>query len=182
MITIPALHEAVCNFMQEKVASRYMLRTKAIDENGEPIFKSRNPIVIRSGWILPRKVGGIENPEEIYPYITPRIWKVENIPNERESVVTLDIHYGVFDPGSEDESKNLILDGSGYRDFWNLVETTRQAFFSNPTIDNKFRILEDFFESGMIDEQVYPYYEGHCRTKWHVNYPMPQLEEHLFYK
>ena len=177
MITIPAMHDAICNFLQEKIAGKFTLRTKG--KNAKEI-KVRKPVVFRSGWILPKKTGGVEGREYAYPYIAPRIFKAENVKSEREAIATLDVFFGVYAPGTEDEESNLILDGSGYRDFWNLIESTRMAFFSNPVIADRFRIVEDFFEAEMIEEQIYPYYEGHCRTKWDIVYPRPQLEEHLF--
>ena len=175
MITPLTLHDAVCDFLEEKVASRFKLRqgTRKIHENKNYI----NPKVKRSGWIISINHDGEGSEDEAYPYIMPRIHKVRNIENERESIVILDVHFGVFDPGvyEDDEKGSFVDDGSGYRDFWNLVEATRQAFFMQVIIDNKYRIIGDFFEAEMIEEQIYPYWEGYCRTKWHIVYPLPRL-------
>jgi len=204
MITIISMHDAVCDFLKEKIASRFTLKT--VDINGEESFK--NPDVIRSGWILPRSIGfdyaevedtkeaddiedefveddespllsDSESMEEVFPYILPRIRIAEGVKNERMSVVTLDVLFGVYDPGTYYKGK-FVDDGSGYRDLWNLIEATRQAFFTHMLIDKKYMILDDFFEAEIIQEQVYPYWEGYCRTKWHVAFPPPKLDTSFF--
>lgn len=176
MITTVTLHDAICNFLEKEVAARYTLRT--VDINGNKSFK--HPQIVRSGWILPKSIDSEGSEDEEFPFILPWIHKVENIRNERESVVALTVQYGVYDPGTYDEAGKLVNDGSGYRDLWNLIESTRQAFFSQVTINKKYRILEDFFEAEMIPEQIYPYWEGYCRTKWHIAYPLPRPEETFF--
>ena len=176
MITTVTLHDAICDFLEKEVAARFKLR--ATDINGNKSFK--HPQVLRSGRILPKSIDGEDSEDEAFPFLLPRILKAENIRNERESVVTLDVHYGVYDPGTYDEAGKLVDDGSGYRDLWNLIESTRQAFFSQVTIEKKYRIVEDFFEAGIIPEDVYPYWEGYCRTRWHVAYPLPHPEPSFF--
>jgi hypothetical protein len=73
-----------------------------------------------------------------------------------------------------------VDDGSGYRDVWNMIETTRQALFIQRVIDKKFRIVDDFFEAEMLDEQEYPYWEGYCRVKFQVMFPLPKLDKSFF--
>ena len=176
MITPVTMHDAMCNFLEKEVAARYTL--KAIDRNGNESFKS--PQVVPSGWILPRSIDEENTQEEEFPFIIPRIDKVENVKGARESIVTLEVYFGVYDPGTYDENGMLIDDASGYRDLWNLIETTRQAFFEHLTIDKKYTLAEDFFEAQMIPEQIYPYWEGYCRTKWHVIFPQPKPDPRFF--
>ena len=121
----------------------------------------------------------LRSEEEEFPYIIPRISKIENGANEQESIIILEVHFGVYDPGTYDGNGVLIDDGSGYRDFWNLVETTRQAFFMHQTIDRKARLITNFFEAEPLGEQIYPYWEGWCKTKWHVIFPQPNLDPKL---
>jgi len=176
MITTVTLHDGICNFLEKAVASRFTLKT--VDINGNKSFK--NPQVIRSGFLLPKSIDGEDGEDEEFPFILPRLRRVENVKNERQSLATLDVLFGVYDPGNYDDNGKLVDDGSGYRDLWNLIEATRQAIFATMTIDKKYRVVEDFFEADMLPEQIYPYWEGWCRTKWHIVYPRPQLEEHLF--
>ena len=175
MIVIPAMHDAVCDFLTKEVADRALLRTPGKDAKD---VQMRNPIVFRAGTVLPRKIGGRKTLDYAYPFICPRTWKIENVKDKRESIATMDILIGVYDPGAEDEEGNLIDDGSGFRDFWNLVESIRLALFENPVIAKRFRIVD--FEAELIDEDIYPFYEGFCQTKWEVIYPMPKLQEHMF--
>ena len=192
MITPVTMHDAICDFLEKEIAERYNLRST--DSLGNEFFRSPN--VVRSGWILPRSADEHimtsesfddqdEEPEEAaipdeYPFITPRIQKVAHVSGQIESVVTLDVLFGVYGPALYDEKGRRINDGSGYRDVWNLIESTRQAFWEQHTIDSKYRILPDFFEADMIDEQIYPYWEGKCTTKWHVMFPMPNPEQNFF--
>jgi hypothetical protein len=151
------------------VSGKFVLA--AVDADGEDT--KRKPQVIRSGWPIPLSVDDDNSAEEIFPYICPRIDKQENIKGLRETVVTLLILFGVYGPGEYKDGK-LINDGSGYRDVWNLIERTRQALFVARVIDNRYRIVEDFFEAEMLDEQVYPYWEGYCKVKFHVLFPLPK--------
>lgn len=171
MVTPLTLHDSICNFIKKQVADRYTL--KAINSYGEEYFKS--PKVIKSGWILPKSIDEQNIQEEEFPFIIPRIDKIENVKGTRESIVTLEIFYGIYEPGTYDESGILINDASGYRDLWNLIETTRQAFFTNLIIDKKYKLMDDFFEAEMISEQIYPYWEGYCKTKWYVAFPQPSF-------
>jgi len=176
MVTIPTLHDAVCDFLEEHIASRFQL--KSVDIYGATTQKK--PQIVRSGWILPKSIDDEESDEEEFPYILPRVLKAKGIQNARESIVELQILFGIYDPGSRDKHGRLIDDGSGYRDFWNLVEATRQALFHTRTLDDKFRIHDDYFEAQLVEEQIYPYWEGYCITRWDVAYPHPQLEESFF--
>ena len=189
MITVVTLHDAICSFLEKKVASRYNL--KSTDSNGNDFF--RNPRVIRSGWILPgsadENISIVDDyddetteaaVEDVFPYILPRIHKLGSVQDQRESVVTVEVYFGVYGPADFDTKGERINDGSGYRDLWNLIESTRLSFFEQHTIENRYRIHDDFFEAEMIDEQIYPYWEGYCRTKWDIAYPNPPLEEHMF--
>jgi len=194
MITPVGMHDAICDFLEKGIAARYEL--KSTDSNGNDFF--RNPRVVRTGWILPRSADEFslideslyDNEDERdameaaiedeYPFILPRISKVENIKDTRESIVTLEILYGVYGPALFDENGKRINDGTGYRDLWNLIESTRQALFTQYTIDKRYRIVEDFFEADMIDEQIYPYWEGRCTTKWYVMFPLPKIDERFF--
>ena len=176
MSTTVTFHDAICDFLEKTVASRYKLKT--VDVEGNESLK--HPQVVRSGWILPKSIDDEESSDEAFPFICPRLRKPENVRNERQSLITLDVRYGVYDPGTYDSNGRYVDDGSGYRDMWNLIESTRQAFFATMTIDKKYRIVDDFFEADLIDEQIYPYWEGYCRTRWHIVYPRPQLEKHLF--
>ena len=191
MITPVTMHNAICDFLEKEVASRYTL--KATDSNGNEYF--RKPNVIRSGWILPRSADAhiaVDNYDDgeyannlvaikhEYPFILPRIAKVEHIQEQIESIVTLDVLFGVYGPGQYDEKGTRINDGNGYRDLWNLIEATRQALFERHTIDNRYRLLLDFFEADTAEEWVYPYWEGRCTTKWHVMFPVPQKHPNFF--
>ncbi|MCL2392620.1 MAG: hypothetical protein FWC66_08485 [Oscillospiraceae bacterium] len=176
MATTVTLHDDICDFLEKEVAEKFTLKTLNI--NGSKSFK--HPQVIRSGFIMPKSIDGVDSEDEEFPFLLPRIHRVENVKNERQSTATLDVLFGVYDPGVYDENGKLVDDGSGYRDFWNLIESTRQAFFAAHTIAKKYRIADDFFEANMNAEQIYPYWEGWCRTRWHIVYPRPQLQEHLF--
>lgn len=169
MITPMMLHKGVCGFLEKEVVPG--IKLKGLDPDGNEILK--NPKVIRSGWVLPASVddewiGGS------FPYIMPRIGEVENT-GTREAVLTLDIIFGVYGPASYDDDGKLIDDGSGHTDLWNLIETVRQALFSQHTIERRYRILEEFFQAKPIPEDIEPYWEGYCRTKWHIAYPLPGL-------
>jgi len=176
MSTIVTLHDGICNFLEKEVAAKFTL--KAIDIDGNKSFK--NPQVVRSGFLLPKSIDSEESKDEEFPFILPRLRRAENVKNVRESTVILDVLFGVYDPGVYDKKGKLVDDGSGYRDLWNLIESTRQAIFATVTIDKKYRVVEDFFEAEMFPEQIYPYWEGWCRTKWNIVYPRPQREKHLF--
>jgi len=175
-ITTVTLHDGICDFLESKVAPRFTLKT--IDINGNKSFTS--PKVIRSGFLLPESIDGEGSEDEEFPFILPRLRRTENVKNERQAIQTVDVLFGVYDPGTFDDTGKRVDDGSGYRDLWNLIEATRQAFFATMTIDKRYRVAEDFFEADMFPESVYPYWEGWCRTKWHIVYPRPQLEKHLF--
>ena len=118
--------------------------------------------------------------EDEYPFLLPRIVKVENVKDQRESVVTLEVYVGVYGPALYDKKGRRVDDGSGYRDMWNLIEAIRQAFFSNTSVSRHCRIIDDFFEADTIPEPIYPYWEGMCRTKWHTLFPQPQLDTSFF--
>lgn len=171
MITPMTMQDGINDFLLIEVVPKYSL--KAVDRNGTESFK--NPQIIRSGWVLPRSVDEDSTEDEIFPYIATRIERIDNIKGSRESVVTLMILFGVYDPGTYDNEGKLIDDGSGYRDFWNLVETTRIAIFGQHTIDKKYRVVEDFFEASMMNEQEYPYWQGYCKVKFHVVLPVPAI-------
>ena len=190
MITPVSMHDAICDFLEKEVASRFELRT--VDSLGNESF--RKPRMVRSGWILPRSVSenssadgydedDSDSPaavEDEFPFIMPRIHRVEHVKGQTESLVTLDVFFGVYGPGLYDDKGKRINDGAGYRDLWNLIESTRQAFFEQHTISNRYRIVQDFFEADTIDEWIYPYWEGRCTTKWHVMFPMPKPEQNFF--
>ena len=168
MITPMALHTGVCDFLAKEVAPRH--RLKSLDSQGGETLSI--PQVVRSGWVLQ---GGVDEDweREAFPYILPRISKIEH-QNGREGVLTLDILFGVYGPGFYDGSGRLIDDGSGYRDLWNLIESVRQALMVRRIIEGRYRIREDFFQAEMIPEQIEPYWEGYCRTKWDMAFPFPQ--------
>lgn len=176
MITPMSMQDGINDFLQKYVASNGKL--KAIDRDGVETY--RNPQVIRSGWILPKSIDEDNTTDEEFPYIMTRIDKIEHVKGARESVVTMLILFGVYDPGVYDSEGNLVDDGSGYRDFWNLVEVTRQAIFVQHTIDNKYRVVEDFFEAEMLSIQEYPYWQGYCKVKWHVVFPTPKLDDFFY--
>ena len=175
MITPMDLQDGINDFLDREVASKYMLKT--IGRDGSESL--RHPQIIRSGWVLPKSVDE-KNSESVFPYITTRIERIENVKSGMETIVTILIIFGVYDPGVYDDDGKLVDDGSGYRSFWNLIETTRQAIFINHTIDNKYRVVIDFFEAEMLDEQSYPYWEGLCKTKWHVMFPTTKLGEEFY--
>jgi len=176
MIVPMSLLDAVCDFLEKEIAPKFKLKT--VDIHGSET--KRHPQIIRSGWALPKSIDGNDSSDEIYPCLIPRIRKLSNIANARESVVVLRIMVGIYDPGVYTEDGKFVDDGSGFRDFWNLIETVRQELFTRHTLDNKFRIHDDFFESELIEGNVYPYWEGYCDTKWDVIYPLPHLGEKLF--
>jgi len=179
MITPMTMHDAICNFLEAEVANRYKL--KSVDTSGNEIMKY--PQVVRSGYILPSSIDEDEGEVEEFPFILPRIYRQENIKGERTRTVTLDIMFGVYAPGLYDEETGRrIDDGSGYRDLWNLIEATTQVLFANMIIDSKYSLVDDFYEAEMIPEQIYPYWEGYCRTKWHVAYPQPNPSKLFFGK
>ena len=176
MITPMTLHNAICDFLEKEVAPKFNL--KAVDIHGNMSF--RKPQIIRSGFILPKSIDEETAEIEEFPFIVPRLAKVENVRGERTSIATLETYIGVFDPGVYDEAGRLVNDGSGYRDFWNIVETIRQAFTTNYIIDKKYMLVEDYFEADMLDEQIYPYWEGFCKTKWYVAFPQPNPDPRNF--
>jgi hypothetical protein len=179
MITPMNMQDTINDFLLEKVVPHFNLKSK--DRNGNVSFKK--PQVIRSGWVLPKSVDDEESNEtEEFPYIITRIEKIENIKGTKASVATLMFLYGVYDPGVYDENGNLADDGSGYRDCWNLIEATRQAIFMYQTIENKYMVDDDFFEAKMLDEQIYPYWEGYCKMQFNVMFPVPKLDDIFFTK
>lgn len=172
MITPMTLHAGVCDFLEKEVAAKTKLM--CVDPQGNESVKC--PCVIRSGWPLPKSIDGDTDGDtgghsdcEVFPYILPRISKIEH--GGGEATATLDILFGVYGPGAYDSDGNLVDDGSGYRDLWNLMEATRQALFTQHTIGSKYRILDDYFIAETIPENIQPYWEGYCRTKWHVAMP-----------
>lgn len=175
-VTIVTLHDAVCDFLEKTVAPRFKLKTANADGDVSIVA----PQIIRTGFPMPKSLDSDVSDDEIFPFIMPRIRHVKNIKNERQSTATIDLHFGVYDPGQYDADGILIDDGSGYRDLWNLIESTRQSLFETMTIDNKFRIVEDVFDADMYPEQIYPYWEGWLRTEWHILYPRTAWEENLF--
>jgi len=197
MITPVDMHGAMCDFLEKEVAARNKL--KSVYSDGTEFW--RFPRVVRTGWILPRSADEhkiiTDNPdaphgedeetnyeeaviEDVYPFILPRILKVENVKNQIESVATLEVYFGVYGPVAYDKKGVKIEDGTGYRDLWNLIEATRQAFFEHHTIAKRYQIIEDIFEAEMIEEQIYPYWEGKCITKWNVMFPMPRKSQDFF--
>ena len=180
MITTMDLHDSICNFLEKEVASKIQL--KSTNSNEEEFF--RNPRVVRSGWLLPGSIDEKQDYstpiEDAYPFIMPRIHKVEHIGGQVESVVTMDVFFGVYAKVLFDEDGIRVNDGSGYRDLWNLIESTGQAFFEQQIIDGKYRIIQDFFEANTIDELMYPQWEGVCTTKWHIMLPMPKPVQNFF--
>lgn len=173
MITPMTMQDGLNDFLQNNVASKFLLKT--VDRDGNESL--RNPQIIRSGWAMPRSIDEDNNSDEVFPYIMPRIEKIEHVKNQRHSIVTMLIIFGVYDPGVYDEENHLFVnDGSGYRDFWNLVEATRQALFSQNTIDNKYRVHDDFYEAEMLNVQEYPYWQGFCKVKLDVLFPVPKLD------
>ena len=174
------MHDAVCHFLQKEIADKFSLKFRAYDENDDEISTRKNPQVIRSGWIMPKSIDGDAEADEEFPFIIPRIATVENVKNEQASIATVEVYFGVYGPGTYDSEGNLINDGSGYRDLWNLIESTRQAFFEHLTIANKYRLKEDYFEAEMIPEQIYPYWEGWLKVKFYVGFPMPKPDPRNF--
>ena len=177
MVTSVSLHDAMCIFLENEVANRYENKLKTVDIEGNESFTK--PQVVRSGFLLPKSIGTEGSKEEEFPFILPRLRRMENVRNARERIVTLEVLFGVYDPGVYEDGK-LVEDGSGYRDLWNLIESTCQAFFSHMIVDKKYSIIEDFLEAEMFSEQVFPYWEGYCRTRWHVAYPLPHPEPAFF--
>ena len=178
MITPLTMHDGICDFLEKKIAPRFTLKTS--DRQGNDSFGIAQ--VVRSGWIMPKSIDSESMNTEDFPFIIPRIDKIENVSGKRESIVTLKIICGVYDPGIFDDEGYRINDGSGYRDVWNIIEAIRQAFFQNMIIDNKYMVVDDFFEAEMLVDQGYPYWEGFCLTKWHVLFPVPKLDEIFFVK
>jgi hypothetical protein len=170
------MQDGLNDFLEQQVAS--LQKLKAVDRNGAESFKT--PQVVRSGWILPHSADEDNATEEDFPFIMTRIEKIEHEKGARQSVVTMLIIFGVYDPGVYDENGKLVDDGSGYRDFWNLLEATRQTIFLQHIIDNKYRVHDDFYEATMLDEQGYPYWQGYCRLKFDVMFVAPKLDESFF--
>jgi len=174
------MHDAICDFLQKEVAQKLKLKARTIKEDGDESFTFKNPQIVRNGWIMPKSIDGDILDADEFPFIIPRIDKVENVNEQRISLVILEVYFGVYDPGVYDKDGKLVNDGSGYRDLWNLIEATRQAFFEHLTIDNKYRLKEDFFEAEMIPEQIYPYWEGWLKAKFYVGFPMPKPDPRNF--
>jgi len=177
MITPVTMHDTICDFLEKYVALKYP-KLKTVDRKGNENFKS--PQVVRSGFILPKSIDDDISEEEEFPFIIPRIEKVSNKSNEIHSTVKLSILFGIYAPANYDEKGIFIDDGGGYRDLWNIIETTRQAFLSTHTIDKKYSVHKDYFESEMIEEQIYPYWQGYCEFKLDVAFPLPELDEFFF--
>lgn len=173
MITIVTMHDSICDFLQKEVANKFKLKARIISEDGDEGFEFRHPQIIRSGWIMPKSIGDDITEDDEFPFIIPRIDKVENVKEERISLAIVEVYFGVYGPGVYDKDGKLIDDGSGYRDLWNLIEATRQAFFENLTIAKKYRLNEEYFEAEMIPEQIYPYWEGWLKAKFYVGFPTP---------
>lgn len=180
MITIVSMHDAICDFLQKKVADRFSLKSRTINQDGDESFVFKSPQIIRSGWILPKSIDSDISEDEEFPFIIPRIDKVENVKEQQISLATVEVYFGVYAPGTYDKNGKLVDDGSGYRDLWNLIESSRQAFFEDLTINNKYRLKEDYFEAEMIPEQIYPYWEGWLKAQFYVGFPMPKPDPNNF--
>ena len=177
MMTSMALHDSICDFLDTRITPQFNLPAQiGTGKNKEKTL--RRPAVYRSGFLLPKSAGG--KGDDVIAFMLPWLRKVENIRGERESVATIEILYGVCAGVEYDEGGEKIDDGGGYRDLWNLIETTRQAFFTTATLGDMFMIVPDFFEAEMLAEQIYPYWEGFCRTRWHIGYPLPPPGEKFF--
>ena len=179
MITPLMLHSGLCDFLEKEVASTFKLRTVDCAYNESFAI----PMVIRCGFAIPKSidkgVNGYENYEKAecqFPYILPRIEKIEHLGNAWEAIAHIKILFGVYGPATYGRDGKVVNDGGGYTDLWNMIETTRQKLFSTGTIAERFSIIEDFFESGMLTEQIYPYWKGACKVKYHVAYPKPNLD------
>ncbi len=162
MLTPLTLNDAITKFIRENTNS---LKLKALDANNEPIFKNPQSV---SGWIMPKAVGSDEHE---FPFVITRIEKVENVKNERYSIVTVRNIFGVYNPGTYDEKGNLIDDSFGYRDIWNLIEVVRQRLFETRVLENRYRLIGDFFEAELFSEEIYPLWQGYCLTKWEICLP-----------
>jgi len=195
MITPITLHDALCDFLKKEVADKQQF--KSVDRNNNVVFK--NPQIVRTGWVMPKSIDtGIDFEEDFfgeedtpnvneqvsiteeYPYIIPRLGKLETTKGTRESVQTVEIAIGIYNPGTYDDKGQLVDDGSAHRDFWNLVEMIRQALFSHLVIEKKYRLQDDYFEADSTPEQIYPYWEGYCEVKFDVMYPLPQLDPKFY--
>lgn len=184
MFTPMDCHHALCEFLEKEVASSIKLH----HENRIHKVSFENPKVIRSGYILPKSIGeatylqteGYDRAEyhlgEEYPFIIPSIDNVSNSGGEWASTVTFNILFGVNAPSMYDEKGIAVKDSSGYRDIWNLIERTRQRLFEVGVIGERFRIIQDFFEAGLVDELRYPYWEGYCKVRFQVAYIVPDID------
>ena len=171
MLNPITLHTAMCDFLEKEVVPLYMLKTK--QSHHKP------PKIITTGHPMPESINNHKNATELFPFIRPLIAKVENIANERRSVATLYIHFGVYAPVEYDQNAIPIDDGSGYRDIWNLIETTRIAVFNKQTLAEQYIVQEDYFIAE-VEENAYPYWEGFCELKFDIAYPLPLLGEGFF--
>ena len=180
MITIVTMHDAICDFLQKEVSDRFKLKSRTITEDGDEGFIFKHPQIVRSGWIMPKSIDQDTSEGDEFPFMIPRIEKVENVKGEQASIATVEVYLGVYDPGVYDDTGKLIDDGSGYRDLWNLIEASRQAFFEHLVVGNRYRLKEDYFEAETIPEQIYPYWEGWLKAKFYVGFPMPQPDAKNF--
>ena len=180
-MTSMALHDAVCDFLEANVAAKLKLPAKLANGKDKTEPKEQTlmqPVVRRNGALTPKSISGKD--EDEIAFILPWLQRVENISGERESVATVAILFGVLAGIEYDGDGMKVDDGGGYRDLWNIIETSRLALFTAQTIDDRFMLVSDFFEAEILPEPIYPYWEGFCRTRWHIAYPLPPLGEKFF--
>ena len=167
--------ESIQKFLIEQVASKVKLK-KA---NGVNIleYKLVNPQVYigyvpQSGY-LPKEIN-LELPCII-------VAQDRGKDDGSDSFSKIRLSFFVYNPGLQDENKNLTKDFDGYLDLVNLMELTRQELFKHRIINCKTTVNYPI-RWGIYREQAYPYWSGWItfRVQPQSAQYMPDIHEEYF--
>ncbi|MFU1797375.1 hypothetical protein ACM1RC_26150 [Paenibacillus azoreducens] len=160
------LLQALCQFLRDTVKDY----AAAQGDDGE----YRIPRVF--DWYLPFKNPKVEEKID-FPYITPRIRKGEDLPDDSQAIllstVHIDISFGVYREGT---ALGGFVHPDGAYDLLNLMEHVRIALFRKSVLDNKYSI-EKPYKWEIPDEQPYPLWVGQAQTIWTVQSATQQYLE-----
>lgn len=168
MITPAGLEDALVDFLQNNVANKILLKSFDVRNKVQTI---KNPQVIK-GYIIPKLSSQNSDDGSEFPYICTRLLELkDDNPKLSQFTVKVKIMFGTYCLGSF-KDEELIEDGSGYRDIWNMIEKTRQVLFQNKIIDNKYLLLDSPFIAELPEDQPYPYWEGWIICYFNVGMPV----------
>lgn len=145
------LLRAVANFLRQTVDQYAAARAYSGEYRRPEVFE----------WDLPMK--NPKQPVEIdFPYIVAFLGEGED--NGEESIATLSLAFGVYQPGTNRPDGHVHQDGA--YDLLNLMEHVRIALFRQAAIEG-FRI-EKPYKWSIPKEQPFQFWIGHAESKWTV--------------